>query len=114
MGKLRWYKIDIQIPEDDFIREVEVAGKKLCLVGHLGKLHLLHNSCPHAGGIMSDGWCKNGQIVCPIHRYSYNLEDGRGAEGQGDYLHVYPLKQETDGVYAGFPQSLLSRIFGKD
>jgi nitrite reductase/ring-hydroxylating ferredoxin subunit len=112
MADLRWFKIEEKIPEGDFVMEVKVAGKKLCLVRHDGQMHLLQNSCPHAGGVMSGGWCEKGQVVCPIHRYAYNLETGRGAQGQGDYIDIYPLREEDGVTYAGIKQSLFSRFFG--
>jgi nitrite reductase/ring-hydroxylating ferredoxin subunit len=114
MSDLRWYKIEEEIPEGDFIRQVVVAGKKLCLLRNAGKVYLIQNSCPHAGGILSGGWCDQGSIICPIHRYAYNLENGRGAEGQGDYINIYPLREEADGLYAGFRRSLFRRFFGAD
>lgn len=112
MADLRWYKIEEEIPEGDFIKQVTVAGKKLCLLRHQNKTHLVQNTCPHAGGILSGGWCEKGALICPIHRYEYNLENGRGAEGQGDYINIYPLEEKEDGLYAGFQQSLFSRFFG--
>ncbi len=114
MDNLRWHKIEEDIPEGDFIKQVHVAGKKLCLLRNEGKVHLVQNTCPHAGGILSGGWCQQNEIVCPIHRYSYNLDNGRGAEGQGDYINIYPVREEADGLYAGFKQSLFKRFFGGD
>jgi len=113
VADLRWHKIETEIPEGDFIKQVLVAGKKLCLLRDQGKLHLIQNSCPHAGGILSGGWCDQGMIICPIHRYSYSLENGRGAAGQGDYIDIFPLREDKDGgLYAGFKQSLFRRFFG--
>ena len=112
MADLRWYKIEEPIPDGDFVQQVIVAGKKLCLVRHRGQFHLLQNSCPHAGAILSGGWCENGLLICPIHRYGYQLDNGRGAQGQGDYIDVYPVKQEPDGLYAGIKQGLFKRFFG--
>lgn len=113
MGNLRWYKIEEEIPAGDFIRQVTVAGKKLCLLRHDNQLHLIQNSCPHAGGILSGGWCERGMIICPIHRYAYDLENGRGAKGQGDYIDIYPVREDADGCYAGMKQNLFSRFFNK-
>ena len=113
MPDLRWYKIEEKIPEGDFIKQVIVDGKKLCLVRHQEKFHLLQNNCPHAGGILSGGWCEKGLLICPIHRYGYDLENGRGAEGQGDYIDIYPLKEEHDGLYAGIIHGLFRRFFGR-
>lgn len=113
MAELKWYRVEEKIPADDFIKQIVIAGKKLCLLRYQGKLHLLQNNCPHAGGILSGGWCEKGMLICPIHRYSYHLESGKGAEGQGDYINIFPLQEKPDGVYAGFRQSLFSRFFGK-
>ncbi|MDO7744051.1 MAG: Rieske (2Fe-2S) protein [Pedobacter sp.] len=109
---LRWYKIEEKLPGGEFVMQVQVAGKKLCLLRHEGELHLVQNYCPHAGAVLSGGWCKNKMIICPVHRYAYNLDNGRGAEGQGDYIELYAVREEAEGVYAGFKQSLFSRLFG--
>lgn len=109
---LRWYKIEEKIPEGDFILQIKVAAKKLCLIRHEQQLFLIQNTCPHAGGILSGGWCEKNEIICPIHRYSYSLTTGRGAAGQGDYIEIYPLRETAEGLYAGFKQSLFSRLFG--
>lgn len=112
MADLHWYKIQEPIPGGDFVMEVVVAGKKLCLVRHNGQFHLLQNSCPHAGAILSGGWCEKGLLICPVHRYGYDLENGRGAQGQGDYIEIYPVKQEPDGLYAGIKKGFFKRFFG--
>ena len=112
MADLRWYKIEEYIPDGDFVMQVVVAGKKLCLLRHQNRMRLLQNTCPHAGGVLSGGWCEKGYLICPIHRYGYNLENGRGAHGQGDYIEIYPVKQEPDGLYAGIQQGFFKRFFG--
>lgn len=108
---MKWTKIDIELTEDDFVRMITVDGKKLCLVNYQKRLYALQNSCPHAGGILSGGWCKNGNIVCPIHRYEYNLESGKGLAGQHDYIDIYPLEYREDGVYVGLKENFLKRLF---
>jgi len=108
---MKWYKIDIPVPDQDFIGQVLVNGKKLCLIKNGQDIYVIQNTCPHAGGILSGGWCKNGNIVCPIHRWEYNLTTGMGAEGQGDYIRIYPIKVKEDGLYVGFKESLWKRFF---
>lgn len=109
---MKWVKLTVKLPPEDFVQQIKVDGKKLCVVRHGHKLHALQNTCPHAGGILSGGWCKNGNIICPIHRYEYNLSTGRGAEGQRDYIDIFPIEEREDGVYVGFPESFWQRIFG--
>ncbi|MBC7565639.1 MAG: Rieske (2Fe-2S) protein [Pedobacter sp.] len=111
MSHLNWIKVNDNIPDDDFVKEIKLDGKKLCLVKDHGKLYAVENSCPHAGGILSGGWCKNGNIICPIHRWEYSLENGRGASGQGDYVNTYPVEVRNDGTYIGFEKSFWKRLF---
>lgn len=106
-----WKRIDVLLPQGDFVQQVTVDGKKICLVKHEETLFAFQNTCPHAGGILSGGWCSHGHLICPIHRYEYNLETGRGAIGQGDYITRYPLGVKKDGVYIGFKESLWKRFF---
>jgi 3-phenylpropionate/trans-cinnamate dioxygenase ferredoxin subunit len=108
---MKWVKLNTDFPEQDFIRLVKVDGKKICLIRHEGKLFAIQNRCPHAGGILSNGWCKNGNIVCPIHRYEYSLATGKGAPGQGDYVNVYTIEQRNDGVYIAVRVSFWKRLF---
>lgn len=108
---MNWIKIEIDLPSQDFIQQIKINGKKLCVIRNEGELHVVQNTCPHAGGILSGGWCKEGKIVCPIHRYEYDLKNGRGAEGQGDYIDIYPIEVRSDGVYIGFKQTMWQRFF---
>jgi nitrite reductase/ring-hydroxylating ferredoxin subunit len=109
---IRWHKIDKPVPDDEFVMKVSLSGKKLCLVRHQGSLFAVQNTCPHAGGILSGGWCKNGYLVCPIHRWEYSLQTGRGAQGQGDYIETYPVETRADGIYVGIKESFWKKIFG--
>jgi nitrite reductase/ring-hydroxylating ferredoxin subunit len=108
-----WVKVlsKQEVVPTDFVLQVKANGKKICIINHQQKLYATQNTCPHAGGNLSGGWCKNGHIVCPIHRYEYNLENGRGAEGQGDYINIYPVELRDDGLYVGFKESLWQRFF---
>ncbi|RYG16527.1 MAG: Rieske (2Fe-2S) protein [Chitinophagaceae bacterium] len=108
---MTWFKIDISIPDNDFISQIQVNGKKLCLIRNEGEFYVVQNTCPHAGGVLSGGWCKEGHIVCPVHRWEYSLKTGRGAQGQGDYITIYPTELRADGIYVGFKESLWRRFF---
>ena len=95
----------------DFIKMVVAKGKKICLVKNDNVFYAVQHNCPHAGGILSGGWCKHGMLICPIHRYEYSLATGRGAQGQGDYIEVYPTLLKADGLYVGYKESWWKRLF---
>ncbi|WP_233276905.1 Rieske (2Fe-2S) protein [Mucilaginibacter paludis] len=63
---------------------------------------------------MSYGWCKDGKLVCPVHRFSYDIHTGRGSAGQGDYIQTYPVEIRSNGVYVGVSSrwDLISKLFG--
>lgn len=100
---MKWIKVpDVPYTDAPFIKKIRVNDKSLCLVGYEGKVFALGSRCPHANEDITRGWCKDGKLVCPIHRFSYDLKTGRGSPGQGDYIHTYPVKIETNSIYIGF------------
>ena len=97
---MAWYKIpDFQCTDHPFIKKVKVNGRGICLVGYEGNIYALSSTCPHAGGELSGGWCKNGKLICPIHRYSYDIHTGKGDPGQHDFVDTYPVEIRDDGIY---------------
>ena len=99
---MNWYQIPgIQLNGNPFIKRVKAGGKTLCLVGFENKIYALSAKCPHAGGDLTAGWCKEGKLICPIHRYSYSLETGKGSEGQNDYIESYLVEIRDNSIYVG-------------
>ncbi len=108
--KYRWHKIATAFSELAFgekdLAEIEVAGKKICIAKKGGEVAACTATCPHAGGVMSEGFLdKNGNIVCPIHRYVFSLENGRDVSGEGYFLKIYPVKINEKGVFVGIEES---------
>ena len=108
--KYTWYKIAETIGELQFgennILQVEVAGKNICIAKTLNGLSACAAKCPHAGGNMEAGFLdKNGNIVCPVHRYAFNFKNGRDVTGEGYYLKIYPVEVNEGGVFLGIAQS---------
>ncbi|TFF39233.1 Rieske (2Fe-2S) protein [Mucilaginibacter psychrotolerans] len=99
---MKWYPVDGVTPNGEpFIKKVKVAGKSICIVGYEGGLFALGATCPHAREDLSSGWCADGKLVCPYHRFSYDLQTGKGSPGQNDYVECYPVKVKGKEVYVG-------------
>lgn len=97
---MAWYKIpDFQFTSEPIIKKVKVNGKGIILVGYESNVYALSSTCPHAGAELSGGWCKDGKLICPIHRYAYDIQTGKGDPGQNDFVDVYPVEVREDGVY---------------
>jgi len=99
-----WHKIAESITQLPFaennIAVVEINGKKICIGRHHDNLYAFAYLCPHASGIMSDGYIDVlGNIVCPSHRYKFNIQDGRNTSGEGYYLRHWAIETKEDGIY---------------
>ena len=111
MSKTKWIRFAEDEAEiltaDNKIAVIEAEGKKICLTRFEESWHAFAYKCPHASGIMSDGYVDAvGNVVCPVHRYKFSLKNGRNTSGEGYYLKVYPIEKREDGYYIGMPAGL--------
>ncbi len=80
------------------------AGDKMVTLA-LFKEHLFAfaHKCPHASGIMANGSIDAlGNVVCPLHRYKFLMQNGRNSSGEGYFLKTYFVKSDETGVFIGF------------
>lgn len=104
--KLHWYKV-AESREELFaagnkIVEVMAGEKPICVAIHQENLYACAAKCPHAGGRMAQGWLDPvGNIVCPLHRYRFDLSKGRNVSGEGYYLKTYSIEERDEGVFVG-------------
>lgn len=106
----KWFKIAGSIAEINIgptgLAEIMVNEKNICLALHHGNLMACTQKCPHAGGTLSHGYIDPlGNIVCPVHRYKFSLQNGRNTSGEGYFLKTFPVQVRTDGVFVGFPEN---------
>ena len=111
-----WFKIADHINEiafaDNNIAVVEVNSKKICIGKHNHEAFAFAHTCPHAGGILAGGYIDVlGNVVCPVHRYKYSLQNGRNVSGEGYYLKHWPVEMREDGVYLGFEKGGFFGLF---
>lgn len=114
--KIQWYKVAESVQAIDWqangMAIAEAGGKKITLLHKDGVVNACAHKCPHAGGIMADGFIDvAGNIVCPLHRFRFNIENGRNTSGEGYYLSVYPLEHRADGIWVGIKQNSWMNFF---
>lgn len=102
----RWHKLAEHINELDFadngIAVIEVGGKKICVGKYNDGLYGFAYKCPHAGGILADGYINPvGSVVCPVHRYKFDIQTGRNVSGEGYYMKCWPIQIMDDGIFIG-------------
>lgn len=113
MEEYSWHKIAESEREILFntnnIAMIQVNGKTMSLGRYRGYFFAFAYKCPHAGGILSDGWIDpKGNVVCPVHGYRFNMQNGRNVTGEGYNLKLWPVENRQDGMYVGIGEGLLS------
>jgi len=60
------------------------------------EIYAFINNCPHQNQKMQGCSIENDSVICPVHKYKFDLKTGRG---HGLYLDFYPLVEHEDGFY---------------
>jgi len=110
--KYQWHKIADSMEELNFssnsMTEITVAGKTICIALHNDNVQACTQKCPHAGGKIADGFLDAlGNVVCPLHRYKFSLQNGRNVSGEGYFLKTFPIEIRKEGVFVGFEENNL-------
>ena len=114
-GQYTWHKIadckeEISFSENG-MTEIKAGGKNICLIRNKDILSACSAKCPHAGGHLSDGYVDAlGNIICPLHRYKFSLQNGRNISGEGYFLKTFPVEIREDGVFVGIEEK--NSLFG--
>jgi nitrite reductase/ring-hydroxylating ferredoxin subunit len=107
-----WHKIAETLEEINFnsngLAEVTAGGKTICVSLKDNKLQGCAQKCPHASAPMVDGYVDvAGNIVCPLHRYKFSLQNGRNVSGEGYFLKIFPVETRADGIFVGIADNSL-------
>jgi nitrite reductase/ring-hydroxylating ferredoxin subunit len=103
--KIRWTKFAESEPDLEKLMmgkscsNTRVNGRSILLVHHQDQYFAVKNRCPHQRITLDKASCEDGFIVCPWHRYGFDLKTGRGA---GLHLENYPIEIREDGCFIGF------------
>lgn len=79
-----------------------LRGETICVTRTNKGVFAVQDKCPHNGASLSKGVCSpQNEIICPLHRYSFDLESGKATSGGAFALKTYPIEKKPDGVYVG-------------
>ncbi len=92
---------------------LRLHGHILRLVRTEAGLFAMEDKCPHQGRSFEGGWCEDGHLVCPWHRFAFDPATGRARRGSTVNIATFPTEQRPDGLYIGLPYGTL-RILGVD
>ena len=55
---------------------VEIDGNRIAVFNVGGTFYAIDDTCPHAGGPLSEGKVDGGKVVCPWHEAEFDLTTG--------------------------------------
>lgn len=94
------------------IDEIPIGSGKLVELGFLeialfrlsGSVYATSNVCPHQGASLVEGEIKGETVICPWHRWCFNIKDGISPLNPKLRIRTYPVKQEGDQIFILVPE----------
>jgi nitrite reductase/ring-hydroxylating ferredoxin subunit len=75
---------------------VRMKGEEMAVFRSNGQLYGIQNICPHEGGQLAKGWIEDGKVVCPLHRYKFDLKTGSCSTDPNLRVKVFKLIAQGD------------------
>jgi nitrite reductase/ring-hydroxylating ferredoxin subunit len=106
--KYKWHKLaeaDEILVAEGFILKMSVPGKQFCITQNEGVFYAFQPKCPHAGADFEQGYLdEKNCLVCPLHRFRFDLVTGLNVSGEGFSLVRYPIEARETGFWVGIPE----------
>ncbi len=72
--------------------EAWVNGRPIALFLYRGEVYALDDRCPHHEGQLSLGRMENGEAICPLHGWNFDLATGISPYNPNDQIATYPAR----------------------
>lgn len=105
---IRWFKVfssvdkaEASLPLNKPVK-VDLDSEMLCMIRTPKGFFAFEEKCPHAKAPLIDSWAdEEGNLICPYHRYKFDLVTGFEKTCGGNALRRYPIEVRDDGVFIG-------------
>jgi sulfoxide reductase heme-binding subunit YedZ len=86
-----------EIPEGR-ARVVSLAGERVAVFRHGGRISALSNVCQHQNGPLGEGKILDGCVTCPWHGYQYRPEDGASPPPFTERVPTFRVRVESGRI----------------
>jgi 3-phenylpropionate/trans-cinnamate dioxygenase ferredoxin component len=84
---------------DQSAKLVEIEGKRIALFHLGGEFYALDDTCPHAGGPLSEGSIEGEEVECPWHGSRFNIINGEVTGPPAlDHVANYNVRVTDDDI----------------
>jgi nitrite reductase/ring-hydroxylating ferredoxin subunit len=88
-------KLDLETPF-----ALRVGEEQICVVRLEDGVFAINDVCTHEYALLSDGYCEEGKIECPLHQACFDLHTGKALNEPAEIdVATYPTKVEDGVVY---------------
>jgi nitrite reductase (NADH) small subunit/3-phenylpropionate/trans-cinnamate dioxygenase ferredoxin subunit len=71
-----------------------IGGVRICYGRSGGDFFAVDDTCPHAGGSLTEGMLDDGLVICPLHAYAFETGSGRCIDDPSCSVSAYPVRVE--------------------
>lgn len=97
--------------DENKLQEIRLGNRRICLARKNEKIWAFDAKCPHQGGPLARGFINEAcQVVCPWHRFAFDLETGQSDSG-GYFIRTYELKIKGKEVWIKLPKRKFLGLF---
>ena len=80
--------------EDEKLHGRLIGGVRICYGRTAGRLFAIDDTCPHAGGSLTEGMLDDDLVICPLHAYGFETRSGRCVDEPSCSVSAYPVRVE--------------------
>lgn len=79
---------------------VRVGDEQIMLVRLDDGIYAINDVCTHEYAVLSEGFCENGRIECPLHQALFDIRTGEALSEPAERpVATYPVKVEDGQVF---------------
>ena len=96
MSEASWHDLGpaADFPEDKLHGRL-IRGVRLCY-GRVGqRFFAIDDTCPHAGGSLTEGLLDGDLVICPLHAWAFESTTGRCVDDPSCSVQAYPVRVEA-------------------
>lgn len=80
------------------VKKVKLGNREIGIVRIGEKIFGFDAYCPHRGASLIQGTIHTGEIICPLHHYRFELQNGRAKAGDCSDLMTFPCHLSDEGL----------------
>ncbi len=105
MAEASWHDLGAaaDMPEDKLHGRL-IAGVRICYGRAGDRFFAIDDTCPHAGGSLTEGLLDGDLVICPLHAYAFDSATGHCIDEPACSVSPYPVRVESGVVQVQIEQ----------